>query len=124
MEENSLNNTTTSIDASPNPQLIPADTGSYPARVDFDFPQKQSRLLAFFSLSGFRILFLIPHLIALYFIQIIALLVGWLNMWVVLFTGKGSPGMTSFISGTLRWSTRMSSYFYGLNDKYPPFKLK
>lgn len=101
----------------------PATIAPYPARIEFELPTSQSRILALFSIVAVRMLLLIPHIIVLYIVQIAAALVAWLNMWVVLFTGHGSAGMQKFVSGSLRWSTRMSSYMYGLNDKYPPFSL-
>jgi len=100
-------------------------TTSYPIQITVEYPPTQSRILALFSIPFFlaRFLLLIPAFIVIYFLQIAAFFVVWINMWVVLFTGKSSKGMHNFISGTLRWSTRISAYLYGLTDKYPPFSL-
>ncbi len=101
-------------------------SSSYPVNIDVLFPAKQSRVMALFSIPFFlvRIIAIIPHAIVLYFVQIVALLVAWINMFVILFTGKSSPGMHKFVIGMLRWSTRVSAYVYGLTDKYPPFTLE
>lgn len=104
----------------------PADSSDYPIQLSIDYPVHQSRLLALLSLPFFllRLILLIPHFIVLYIVQIAALLAAWLNIWVVLFTGHSSTGLHRYVTGSLRWSTRASSYMYGLTDKYPPFRLK
>lgn len=98
---------------------------SYPVSVDIGYPATQSRALALFSIPFFliRILMLIPHVICLYVLQIAGLIAAWINQFCILFTGKGSKGLHEFAVGTIRWSTRVSVYMYGLTDKYPPFKL-
>lgn len=101
----------------------PAD---YPVQIDIAYPEKQSRLLALFSLPFFliRFILLIPPFVILYVLSIAALVAAWLGMWGVLFTGHYPKGLHSFVSGFLRWNTRVSAYTYGLTDKYPPFRLK
>ncbi len=101
-------------------------SGGYPAQVSIDYPAHQSRLLALFSIPFFlvRVLLIIPHIIVLYILQVAALLAVWINFWVVLFTGHSSKGLHDYASGTLRWSTRVNAYMFGLTDKYPPFRLK
>ena len=115
---------TPSEPAAPSPQAPPSTT-DYPVSLDISYPDHQSRILALFSLPFFlaRFVLLIPSMIVLYFLQIAALFAAWFNMWAILFTGHSSKSMHSFITGTLRWSTRFSAYTYGLTDKYPPFRL-
>jgi len=102
-----------------------SSSSAYPVNLTFRFPATQSRLLALFSIPFFlaRLVLLIPQFIVLYFLQIVAIVGAWANFWVILFTGKGSSGIQNFVSGTLRWSTRVSAYMFGLSDKYPPFTL-
>lgn len=104
----------------------PAPSSEYPVQVDVSYPEKQSRIIALFGIPFFfiRFLLLIPQLIVLYVISIASFLAAWLNFWVVLFTGRSSKGLHSFIAGSVRWNTRVSSYLYGLTDQYPPFRLK
>lgn len=112
------------VQPAPPAQNAVPDTG-YPVTVSFDMPAKQSRIMALFGIPFFlvRLLLLIPHYIIVNFLSIAILVAAWINMWVVLFSGHSSPGLYRIMSGTLRWSTRVSSYTYGLNDKYPPFSL-
>lgn len=109
----------------PEPTPPQAQTNTYPVQVTIAYPAHQSRLLALFSLPYFliRVVMLIPQLILLSFVQIAGLIVAWLNIWAVLFTGHSSPGMHKFVVGTTRWSTRVNAYLMGLSDKYPPFRL-
>lgn len=110
--------------AAPQPRDNSPASG-YPVTLGIEYPAAQSRILALFSIPFFllRIILIIPHAIILYFVQIVALIAAWLNMWVILFTGKSSQGMYKFVVGTLRWGLRVNAYVMGLTDKYPPFKL-
>jgi hypothetical protein len=56
-------------------------------------------------------------------VGIAAIIVVWIAFWAVLFTGRYPPSFHEFVTGYLRWSTRVSAYLYGLTDKYPPFRL-
>lgn len=115
--------------AAPDPNAAPAPaeqtSNEYPVQVEVAYPASQSRLLAFFSLPFFlaRLLLLVPSFVVLYFLQLAAFVGAWINLWAILFTGHGSPGLQHYVTGTLRWSTRLSAYMYGLTDKYPPFRL-
>ena len=102
-----------------------ASTGRYPVDVSVSYPAGQSRAMALFNIPFFvlRAIMAIPHFIVLYIISFIGFVVAWLNQWVILFTGKSSPGMHKFVVGTVRWSTRVSGFVLGLTDKYPPFSL-
>lgn len=70
-----------------------------------------------------RIIWLIPHIIILYFVQI-AFAVVWVISWfAALFTGSVPAGMHNFMGGVLRWQTRVGVYAMLLTDEYPPFSL-
>jgi len=100
------------------------ETG-YPVSLNVDFPEKQSRILALFSLPFMliRLILLIPHIIIIYILSIVVFVVSWINFWVILFTGHSSAGLHKFMVGVTRWSTRLTAYMYGMTDKYPPFSL-
>jgi len=102
-----------------------AQSSDYPVQLTIAYPASQSRLMALFSLPFFllRIVLLIPQIIVLYFVQLAAFIVAWLNVWAVLFTGHSSAGMHSFVVGSARWSVRTNAYLLGLTDKYPPFRM-
>lgn len=108
-------------------QSTPPTTSSdaYPLQLNVEFPEKQSRVLAFFSLPYFliRFILLIPQFIAIYVIMIIALFAAWFNQFAILFTGHSSKGLHDFVVGLIRWNARISAYSYGLTDKYPPFSM-
>lgn len=98
----------------------------YPVNLSIDYPLKSSRALAAFSIPFFflRGLLLIPAVFCLYFVGIAAFFVVWIAFWAVTFTGKYPQGMFEFVTGYLRWSTRVSAYLYGLTDAYPPFRMR
>ncbi|MCW2801665.1 MAG: hypothetical protein JWQ70_3137 [Aeromicrobium sp.] len=97
-----------------------ADPGDYPrVRVDFT-PQLEgrNRVTIFF-----RLLMVIPHIIALGIVGIAAALAYIVAWFAVLFTGKWPAGIRDFIVGVQRWSTRLNAYMYLLTDEFPPFSL-
>ncbi len=91
----------------------------YPITVGMAYPEKLSRLSTFF-----RIILVIPQLVVLYFVQIVAGILLFVSWFAILFTGKYPKGLFDFVSGYLRWSTRVSGYPSLLTDKYPPFSLR
>jgi hypothetical protein len=91
---------------------------AYPISLEVDAAAPQSRLTVFF-----RILMVIPHMIALMFVYIameIVTLIAWI---VILVTGSYPAGMYKFAVGALRWSARVSGYMFLLTGTYPPFSL-
>jgi Domain of unknown function (DUF4389) len=93
-------------------------TTSSPVEVAFGSPARQRRITIFF-----RLLFVIPQLIVLFFVGIAAyvlLVFGWFG---ALITSRLPEGIATFLVGYLRWSTRLIAYEYLLTDKYPPFTL-
>jgi len=63
----------------------------------------------------------LPHVFVLYFRLLATMVVSFLAWWIVLFTGKFPEGMHGFITGTLRWGTRLGLYLGNMTDEYPPF---
>lgn len=70
-----------------------------------------------------RLLAAIPHYIVLVVLGIVALVLGWISFWCVLFTGRYPRGLWQFNSGLLRWGVRLWGFTLGLTDVYPPFSL-
>ena len=91
---------------------------NYPITLEVEFPDKLSRLTTFF-----RCLLVIPQTIVLYFIGIAASVIVFISWWAILFTGRYPKGLFDFVSGYLRWSTRVNGYSFFLTDKYPPFSM-
>ena len=72
---------------------------------------------------AFRIILAIPQFIVLYFLYIamfFVLVIGWFG---ALFMGRLPEWVFSFVSGVVRWTTRVYAYMYLLTDRYPPFSL-
>jgi hypothetical protein len=95
------------------------DQGNDPARLSVAYPERLSRLLIFV-----KWLLVIPHLFALFFVGIGAFFVGIAGFFVVLLTGRWPEGMRNYLVGTMRWSMRVTAYYYLMTDVYPPFSLE
>ena len=101
-----------------------ASQAGYPIRVEADYPEQPSRVLALLGILFFlKSLLLIPHIIVLYFVQLLQVVIVWFAYWVVLFTGRYPRGMFDFVLGATRWQTRTNLWLYGIRDEYPPFSL-
>ncbi len=72
---------------------------------------------------GFRIILAIPQIVVLYFLFIAVFFVAVIGWFAALFTGRLPEWAHSFISGVVRWSTRVGAYLFLLTDRYPPFSL-
>ena len=97
----------------------------YAAKVVVTEPSlERSRGLAVAGIVFFlKAILLIPHFIVLYFIQIAAVIAGWVAFWIVAFTGVYPEGIFNFTVGTMRWYTRTLAWLVSITDEYPPFAL-
>lgn len=98
---------------------------NYPVRLEVDYPEKSSKVLALIAIPWFfiKILLLIPHFIILYFLNLASLVAVWLSYWAILFTGRYPKAFFRFVVGVLRWHIRVTSWLYSLTDIYPPFDI-
>ena len=89
-------------------------------RVDmrYEGTEPQGRLTV-----GFRFILAIPHIIVLWFLFVAMIVVAVIGWFAALFTGRLPEWAHSFISGVLRWYTRVGAYLLLLTDRYPPFSL-
>jgi hypothetical protein len=81
-------------------------------------PQPQSR-----GTIAVRLLLAIPHLVVLYALGIaseVLAIIGWFG---ALFNGQLPDFAAQFLTGFLRWETRVWGYVLLLTDQYPPFTL-
>ena len=92
---------------------------SSPVEVRFGERGPQSRVTAFF-----RIIMVIPQFIVLFFVAIAAGVVLFIGWFGALFTGRLPQFAVEFLSGFLRWQTRVIAYGYFLTGQYPPFSLQ
>ena len=72
---------------------------------------------------AFRILMAIPQLIVLWLLGIAAIVVVIIGWFGALFTGRLPVFAADFLTGYLRWLSRVYAYLYLLTDVYPPFSL-
>jgi Domain of unknown function (DUF4389) len=101
-------------------ETVPADPGTYaPVRTGFVSELEDRNRLT----VGFRFILVIPQLIVLSVLGLVAFLAFVIAFFAVLFTGRWPEGLRTFVVGVMRWSTRVSAYFYLLTDEYPPFSL-
>ena len=103
------------------PQVRPGSgppSAAYPVVTEFDRQEEYSRFLPIV-----KSLLLIPHWIALVFVWIAAFFAIVASWFAVLFTGTYPAGIHSFVTGTYRWTTRVTGYAFLMTDRYPPFSL-
>ena len=98
--------------------------GDYPVDVRADYPERSSRGWAALTILWIKALALIPHLFILVFLSIAQWVVAFIAQFVVAFKGEYPAGMHTFVTGVLRWQTRVSTFLFSLNDRYPPFTLQ
>jgi Domain of unknown function (DUF4389) len=98
--------------------------GDYPADFRADYPQRSSRGWAVLTILLIKLIALIPHAVVLVFLGIAQWVVAFIAQFVVAFKGEYPAGMHEFVTGVLRWGTRVVSFALSLTDKYPPFSLK
>ncbi len=94
----------------------PATT--YPIALEVDGAQPQNRLSVLL-----RIIFAIPHMIAVSIVMTIAFVIYVISWIAILITGGYPAGLLRFSLGAFRWTLRTYGYMYLLTDKYPPFSL-
>jgi hypothetical protein len=72
---------------------------------------------------GLRLIYAIPHVIVLIFLNIAWLLTSIVAWFAILFTGRYPAELYEFAVGVLRWNLRVEAYLLLLRDEYPPFRL-
>ncbi len=92
--------------------------GPSPILVTFAPPTRQRRLTVLV-----RIIITIPHLVVLTALAVAVWAVALIGWFAALFTGKLPEWAHTFITGVLRWQTRVYAYLFMLTDVYPPFSL-
>ncbi len=101
-------------------ETVAPDPGAYPpVRTGFEPELEDRNRLT----VAFRFILVIPQLIVLSLLGIAAFVASVIAFFAVLFTGRWPEGLRTFVVGVMRWSTRVTAYFYLLTDEYPPFSL-
>ena len=96
---------------------------AYPIDVQVDYGDgTRSRGYAVLGVIFFlKALLLIPHYIALSFMNLIAGIAAWIGYWAILFTGRQPDGISNFVLGSIRWQARAGSWLASTFDEYPEF---
>src|SRR5690349_21026073 len=103
---------------SASPAQVPAVGQPAPVLVWFAGPSPQSRVTVLF-----RIFMAIPQLIVVYMLGVAAYVITFIGWFGALFTGRLPVFAADFLTGYLRWLSRVYAYLYLLTDEYPPFTL-
>jgi hypothetical protein len=74
--------------------------------------------------GALRIIWVIPQMVVLFFVFIGAFFVVILGWLAALLTGELPDFAENYLSGVVRWGTRVNGYLYFLTDAYPPFSLE
>jgi len=104
--------------ATSGPAAATEQSAPAPVLVAFAGSAPQSRLTV-----GFRIFMVIPQLVVLWLLGVAAVVVVIIGWFGALFTGRLPVFAADFLTGYLRWLTRVYAYMYLLTDVYPPFSL-
>jgi hypothetical protein len=100
------------------------DVDGYPVGVVIPRPEQPSKGWAVAGILVFPKLFaLLPHVIALVFVNVAAGFAMWFGYLTAMFTGRLSPGIQDFLASTMQWNARVIAWLVGLTDEYPPFAL-
>jgi hypothetical protein len=90
--------------------------------LDYPYPDAARELNRWLPLVKW--LLAIPHYIALFFLDIAALVVVIVAWFAILFTGHYPRSAFDFVEGVARWHNRVIGYALTLvTDVYPPFRL-
>src|ERR1700761_6984073 len=105
------------------PPTVPSQPGGTgtpgPVLVAVGGPTSQRR-----ATVAIRFILAIPHFLTLYFMGyavFVVVVIGWLGALV---TGRLPGFAASFLSGYLRWYSRVGAYLFLLTDQYPPFSFE
>jgi len=100
------------------------DVCDYPVDLRVDYAEPRSRGWAVLTILLVKLLALLPHGIVLAFLGIAQVVVAFVAQIAVVVRGEYPEGMFGFVTGVLRWATRVSAFLYSLTDRYPPFSLR
>jgi hypothetical protein len=100
-------------------EMSPREPGGTPVDVDIEPALDDRNRLT----VGLRIIWAIPALLFAVLIGIVGALAWFVSFFVVLFTGRWSDGLRTWVMHSLRVQIRVGAYLALLTDEYPPFAL-
>jgi len=92
--------------------------------IQVEYPESLSRGTLLLRVFFGALYVGIPHGFILFFRYLATMFLVSLSFWVILFTGKLPASWHNFVTGTLRWATRVNLYMSFMTDTYPPFTGK
>jgi hypothetical protein len=95
----------------------------YPVRVRIDYNPRSSRAWAVLTITLVKFVALLPHALALFFLSLGVLVAFVIAQVVVVARGTYPRPLFDFVTGVLRWQTRVYAFALSLTDLYPPFTL-
>jgi hypothetical protein len=104
----------------PGGQQSPADDpyALAPVLVGFAGPARQRRATVLV-----RLILAVPHLTVLAFIGVVSFVIAVAGWCLALVTGRLPQFAGEYLTGFLRWQTRVTAYLLLLTDAYPPFSF-
>jgi hypothetical protein len=96
------------------------DSSNYGVNFAVDYPEQERNRLSVFL----RLIYVIPHLIVLFFLGIAWWVITVIAWFAILFSGRYPQSMYDFSTGVFRWNVRVEAYVFLLRDEYPPFSLE
>jgi hypothetical protein len=100
----------------------PATDARQSVHLDYPYPDAGRGLNRWLPLVKW--LLAIPHYLALFFLDIAAVIVVIVAWFAILVTGRYPQRMFRFVEGVMRWHNRVIGYAVILvTDRYPPFRL-
>ena len=66
----------------------------------------------------------IPHFVVSYVVDIVGQFCTIISWFAILFTGKMPEGLANIIIMSQRYSLRVTGFFLGLTEQYPPFEFE
>ena len=106
------------------PAAEPTSRARYPVRLEVDYVETSSPLLAIASLVGVKLVLLVPHLLVVGFLLIASAFVAVAGWIIVIMTARHTSLLFEFQAAVLAWLTRIMAWYLGLTDQYPPFVLR
>lgn len=91
---------------------------AYPVTYGIEHPGNRDLLSV-----GLRLIYVIPHAVVLFFLNIAWFVTTVIAWFAILFTGAYPEGLYQFGVGAMRWNVRVESYALLMRDEYPPFRL-
>lgn len=92
----------------------------YPAKLDIEHQQENSRLWALLTLIPVKYIILIPHFFVMFVLEIIAAFCIFVGFFAVLFTKKYPQSFEKWIVRFMNYTIRLQAYFLCMTAKYPP----